>query len=364
MERNRRLAVEFIGMFIFMFTVGMVSEKATGAGVLAPLAVGSVLMAMVYAGGPISGGHFNPAVSTGVLVRGKLSVDDWVAYVVSQVLAAVLAGLLVRAIGGAEHPAHVLGTGKALVAEFIFTFALVYTVLHVATAKATEGNSYFGLAIGFIVMVGAFSVGAISGAAFNPAIALGASVSGLLPWSHYWIYFFADLLGGVAAAFAFLYTRPEERVMAGPADRAPGERGRRGGALSGLGERGAGALSGLGGRSAGALRGMGGGRGAETRAPSRRSRARREPDQPFDEPREPTRRAPRLQDDDPFDEEREATRRFQVPQPDEPFGEFPDESYEEPPSPRRRRRIDPDQPYGEQRPPSRRRPPSDEPFDF
>jgi aquaporin Z len=214
-ELNRKLAVEFIGMFVFMFTVGMVSEKATGAGVLAPLAIGSVLMVMVYAGGPISGGHYNPAVSTGVLFRGKLSSSDWLAYVLVQVVAAVLAGLVVRGIGGAEHPAHLAGTGKMLLVEFIFTFALVYTVLHVATARATEGNSYFGLAIGFIVMAGAFAVGAISGAAFNPAIALGASVSGLLPWSHYWIYLVANLIGGAAAAYAFLYIRPDERVGPG-----------------------------------------------------------------------------------------------------------------------------------------------------
>jgi aquaporin Z len=220
-ELNRKLAVEFIGMFVFMFTVGLVSEKATGAGILAPLAIGSVLMVMVYAGGHISGGHYNPAVSTGVLVRGKMTGDEWLAYVITQVVAAILAGLLVRAIGGGEHAAHFASTGKMLVAEFVFTFALVFTVLQVATARATEGNSYFGLAIGFIVMVGAFAVGAISGAAFNPAIALGASVSGLLDWSNYWIYVFADLLGGAAAAAAFLYILPDERVIARPARRTP-----------------------------------------------------------------------------------------------------------------------------------------------
>ncbi len=221
MDLNRKLVVEFIGMFVFMFTVGMVSEKATGAGVLAPIAVGSVLMVMVYAGGHISGGHYNPAVSTGIFFRGKLTGSDLLAYVLTQVVAAVLAGLIVRAIGGGEHVGHLAGDGKMLVAEFIFTFALVYTVLQVATAKATEGNSYFGLAIGFIVMVGAFSVGAISGAAFNPAIALGASVSGLLSWSHYWIYLVGDLLGGTAAAFVFLYLLPEERVAGAPVLQAP-----------------------------------------------------------------------------------------------------------------------------------------------
>lgn len=207
---DRKLVVEFIGMFVFVFTVGMVTEK-TGAGTLAPLAIGFVLMVMVFAGGHISGGHYNPAVSTAVLIRGRMSAAEWVGYVLFQLAAAVLAGLLVRAIGGHEVAASTASTGKMLVVEFLFTFALAYTVLNVATARGTEGNSYYGLAIGGIVVVGAFAVGGISGGAFNPAIALGASVSGLFKWSHYWIYLVADLLGGAAAAGAFLYLQPAEK---------------------------------------------------------------------------------------------------------------------------------------------------------
>jgi aquaporin Z len=210
MERNRKLVVEFVGMFIFMFTVGMATEK-TGAGILAPFAIGFVLMVMVFAGGHISGGHYNPAVSTGVLVRGRMTPVEWVAYVIVQLVAAVLAGLLVRGIGGHEAAAAVASNGKMLVVEFIFTFALVYTVLNVATARGTEGNSFYGLAIGGIVLVGAFAVGGISGAAFNPAIALGASVTGLFKWSHYWIYLVADLVGAIAAGATFLFVEPQEK---------------------------------------------------------------------------------------------------------------------------------------------------------
>ena len=76
-------------------------------------------------------------------------------------------------------------------------------VLNVATARATAGNSYFGLAIGFTVLAGAFAVGDISGGAFNPAVAVGASVMGLLPWANIWLYLVADFLGGALAAFAF-----------------------------------------------------------------------------------------------------------------------------------------------------------------
>lgn len=207
---NRKLAVEFIGMFMFMFTVGMATNKV-GAGVLAPLAIGSGLMAMVFAGGHISGGHFNPAVSTAVFRRGRMTSTEYGTYVVTQFVAAVLAGLVVRVVGGHEATGTFAGAGRMLIAEFLFTFALCWVVLNVATARGTEGNSFYGLAIGFVVLAGAFAVGGISGAAFNPAIALGAMVTGLLKWSNIWIYLLADFLGGVAAASAFLYLLPAEK---------------------------------------------------------------------------------------------------------------------------------------------------------
>jgi aquaporin Z len=210
-ELHRKLAVEFIGMFIFMFTVGMVTDKA-GAGALAPLAIGSVLMVMVFAGGHVSGGHFNPAVSTAVFVRGRMAANEFGAYLVTQVVAAVLAGLVVRYVGGRESHAIVASSGKMLISEFIFTFALAWVVLHVATARGTQGNSFYGLAIGFTVVAGAFAVGGISGGAFNPAIALGAMVTGLLQWSNIWIYLIADFLGGAVAAYAFLFVLPAEKI--------------------------------------------------------------------------------------------------------------------------------------------------------
>jgi aquaporin Z len=207
---DRKLAVEFIGMFVFVFTVGMATEAANKTGaILAPIAIGSVLMVMVFAGGHVSGGHFNPAVSTAVFLRGKLKANDYAAYVITQFIAAVAAGLLVNAVGGKETAGVTAATGKMLVVEFLFTFALAYTVLNVATAKGTAGNSFYGLAIGSIVIVGAISVGWISGAAFNPAIALGATVLGAFKWSHIWIYLLADFAGGAAAAGAFLYIQGE-----------------------------------------------------------------------------------------------------------------------------------------------------------
>jgi aquaporin Z len=102
-------------------------------------------------------------------------------------------------------------TGSMLIVEFLFTFALGYVVLNVATSRGTEGNSFYGLAIGFTVATGAFAVGSISGGAFNPAVAVGASLMGLFSWNHIWIYIVANLLGGAAAAGAFLVTEPTEQ---------------------------------------------------------------------------------------------------------------------------------------------------------
>jgi len=200
-----RLAAESIGTFFLVVTVGVATDPKTGAGPLAPLAIGSVLMAMVFAGGHISGGHYNPAVSFAVMIRGKLPAGEWLSYTAMQLGAGTVGGFAARSIVGAGHPERTANAWKTLVVELLFTFALAYVVLNVATAKGTAGNSFYGLAIGFIVVAGAISVGWISGAAFNPAIALGASVFGAFHWSHIWIYFVADIGGAVVAAGAFLY---------------------------------------------------------------------------------------------------------------------------------------------------------------
>jgi len=208
MPIGRKLVVEFIGTFFLVFTVCEATNPKTGAGSLAPLAIGASLMVMVFAGGYISGGHYNPAVSTAVRVRGKLGAQEWLPYMGSQVLAGVVAALVARVVSGSGHRIALAGDGKMLIVEFLFTFALAYVVLNVATAVGTEGNSFYGLAIGFTVVVGAFAVGGISGGAFNPAVAIGAMVYGLLPWSHIWVYLIAELLAGAAAAFVFLYVQP------------------------------------------------------------------------------------------------------------------------------------------------------------
>lgn len=199
----RKLIVEAIGTFFLVLTIGQVVLEP-GAGALAPLAIGSVLMVMIYAGGHISGGHYNPAVTLGVFLRHRATAAELGGYWVAQVLGAFFAALVTGylkpdAVVTAADPA----TGQAFVAEFLFTFALVYVVLNVATARGTKDNSYFGLAIGFTVLVGAYSVGAISGGAFNPAVAVGITVLGLSAPSFLWVFIVANLLGGAAAALLF-----------------------------------------------------------------------------------------------------------------------------------------------------------------
>jgi aquaporin Z len=202
--------MEFIGTFFLVLTVGMTVIEP-GAGTFAPIAIGTVLAVMVYAAGPISGGHLNPAVTLAVWMRGKCPTADVAPYMAAQVLAGALAALVVGYLkGGLDLVPASPDVGAALVAEFLFTFALCFVVLSVATSKKSEGNSYFGFAIGFTVLVGAYAVGGISGGVFNPAVGVGITVMGLSALSDLWIYLVANLLGGVAAALVFRVVSPSD----------------------------------------------------------------------------------------------------------------------------------------------------------
>ncbi len=201
--------VEGIGTFFLMLTIGMVVIVSRPDGTI-PLAIGSALMVMIYAGGHISGAHYNPAVTLAVWMRGKVATSDVAPYMASQVVGAVLAWLAVTVMKGdaAFAAPAVIAVVPALLAELLFTFALCYVILNVATADETSGNSYFGLAIGFTVLVGAYAVGSVSGGAFNPAVAIGASLMGLLDWTNIWIYLLADFAGAALAALVFRATHP------------------------------------------------------------------------------------------------------------------------------------------------------------
>lgn len=218
---NKYIA-EFIGTFFLVLTIGCTGLGA-GTGVIPPLAIAAALMALVFAGGHISGAHYNPAVTLGILIRGRLKAADAVPYMIAQLVAAVLAAIVVTAVlrTGATVTPLAPRVGPALVAEFLFTFALVYVVLNAATADGTSGNSFYGLAIAMTIMAGAFAVGDISGGAFNPAVAVGISVLGLSSWSNIWIYLLAEFAAGALAALVFCAINPPAQVEPIPTQEPP-----------------------------------------------------------------------------------------------------------------------------------------------
>lgn len=199
----RKYLVEFIGTFFLVFTIGMTGLAPGVPAGFAPLAIGAALCVMVYAGGHISGAHYNPAVTLAALIRGKAAPADILPYILSQVAAAGVAATLVLVFReGAKAPVTI-DVMKSLVAEALFTFALVWVVLNVATAKNTAGNSYYGFAIGFVVVAGAYAVGPISGGAFNPAVVVGLGLMGIIRWADAWVHLAGDIAGAVLAAVAF-----------------------------------------------------------------------------------------------------------------------------------------------------------------
>ncbi|MGH9383520.1 MAG: MIP/aquaporin family protein [Vicinamibacterales bacterium] len=202
---------EFIGTFFLVLTIGCTVIPGA-AGVIPPLAIGAALMVMIFAGGHVSGAHYNPAVTLGVFLRGRCPAADVVPYWLAQIAGALVASYAaIYLVGNPKGAPMMPAMGPAFFAEFFFTFALVYVVLNVATAKGTSGNSFYGLAIGMTVMTGAFAVGAVSGGAFNPAVAIGAGVMGLIALPSIWIHITANLLAGAVAAMVFRTLNPQDK---------------------------------------------------------------------------------------------------------------------------------------------------------
>ena len=209
----KRYLTEFIGTFFLVLTIGLTVVGSTD---LAPLAIGASLTAMVYMGGHVSGAHYNPAVTLAVFMRGKLESGAVAPYMVSQVAGAAAAAFAVQIVAGATFgpaPAADATIAAALLVEVLFAFALALVVLNVATADATSGNPFYGLAIGFTVTAGAFAGGPISGGAFNPAVGTGPLLVGALlgggGLGNLWIYLVGPLAGGAAAALVFKYQHSE-----------------------------------------------------------------------------------------------------------------------------------------------------------
>lgn len=204
---------EFIGTFFLVLTVNL---TVMGQVPMAPLAIGASLMIMVYMGGHVSGGHYNPAVSLALALRGKLASGELVPYMVAQTLGAIVASLAAWVIMGqsfAPAPAPTATVAAALLVEGLFTFALCLVVLNTACHPATKGNSFYGLAIGFTIVVAAFAGGGISGGAFNPAVGLGPTVvHGMLgggSFASLWLYLVGPFTGSFLASAVF---RLQEQV--------------------------------------------------------------------------------------------------------------------------------------------------------
>ncbi len=210
-ENFKKYLVEFIGTFFLVFTVASAVLFGGNHGVIAPLSIGFALMIMVYAGGHISGGHYNPAVSLAAAVRGALEWGQLIPYWIFQVAGASCAALL--AAHGATLPEAAgcpFTLTQVVIGEFLFTFALCYVVLLVATSPKTEGNSYYGLAIGSTVLVGAFAVGGIFClGAFNPAVAVGLGLIKSSCWIGVGIIALTNLIAGICAALVYKFVEAE-----------------------------------------------------------------------------------------------------------------------------------------------------------
>uniref|UniRef100_A0A7S4URC5 Aquaporin n=1 Tax=Alexandrium monilatum TaxID=311494 RepID=A0A7S4URC5_9DINO len=185
-----KLAAEFLGTFLLVFTVAL--NVLTGDAVWGAMSIAAVLAVSIYAMGPVSGGHFNPAVTIACLLTNRIEAVDGALYMLVQVLGAQAAKYAALALLGQElvvgGAAYVPG---AFCAELIFTFMLCYVVL--GSACRSEPTQYFGLAIGFVIVAGGYAVGGISGGAFNPAVASCGNLAVV------WKYVIAECLGAVLA---------------------------------------------------------------------------------------------------------------------------------------------------------------------
>lgn len=196
---------EFIGTFFLVLTIGLTGD---------PLAIGVMLMAIIYMGGHISGAHYNPAVSIAMIYRGLLTSKEAIKYILSQLAGAFFAAFAVNWLIGdvmQVAPSNTASVMQILVVEAIFTFALMLVILNVATHPKTAGNSYYGLAIGFTIMAAAFAGGGISGGVYNPAVGTGPILVDVIlgdgkTLANLWYYFVGPIFGAMAATCVYEFT--------------------------------------------------------------------------------------------------------------------------------------------------------------
>jgi len=198
----------------FLGTMFLVIAAILGAK-MGAVTAGLTLMVMIYAGGHISGAHYNPAVSLAIWMRGRLETRHLVPYWISQIAGAAAGAAIVAYVfekeGAGNCFIHEGGTAKAIVAELLGTFALAYVVLNVATSKGTHGNSFYGLAIGFTVLAMGTILGDFSGGVFNPAVYIGLCIQKSMCWDNWWVYLFSTIGGAIIAALIFSLNNPDDK---------------------------------------------------------------------------------------------------------------------------------------------------------
>lgn len=212
----KKYIAEFIGTFFLLLTIFMVAYSKVSSD-LQPLAVGTMLIAMVYAVGHISGAHFNPAVTLAFLLRGKIDVKNAGFYMGAQILGGIAAALLTSVLISAKPPTtpvvlppQYFSMIPALLSELVGTFALTWVILNVATAKALEGNSFYGIAIGLTLTALIYTLGSVSNSIFNPAAAIATCIVQFNAWNNLWIYLVGNLIGGALAALVFKYVGQDD----------------------------------------------------------------------------------------------------------------------------------------------------------
>ncbi|MDG1536453.1 MAG: aquaporin [Candidatus Thalassarchaeaceae archaeon] len=205
---QNKLIAEFIGTFFLALTICTAAVHGS-AGEYAPFAIAATLMVMIYGLGHVSGAHFNPAVTVGIWLRGACEKDEVAPYIAVQVIAGAAAALVSAnlLITDPSVTALELDMTQTIGAEFLYTFALVFVILNVATSEATAGNGYYGAAIAFVVLAGALTVGGISGGSFNPAVTGALFTSGAIEAADIWMHLVPQLVAGVVAAQAFKATQ-------------------------------------------------------------------------------------------------------------------------------------------------------------
>ena len=191
--------MELIGTMFLVLAVGLSGN---------PIAIGIMLMTMVYLGGHISGGHFNPAVTLAVWIRGKLPSKEVIPYWISQITGGLIAGIIILFVGKSLIPMPSVGIMHAGLIEILLTFVIASTVLTTATSKAFKDSKVYGLAIGAALLTAAFIGGDISGGVFNPAVAIGPLVLAGA-YANMALYIIAPLVGGALAAYLFKYFNPK-----------------------------------------------------------------------------------------------------------------------------------------------------------